>query len=166
MFDRHYAVWPDLVPHFLQLPATSLYSNLSVSALRYPQHPAIIYYGTTLTYAELEQQAEALAGYLQRAGVKAGDRVYAILRATAVVGPVNPMNRKAELEYLIADTQARVALCGRELLDNISGLVSDDGLREVIVSAYGDYLRQPTDLALPEAVTLPGTLPDLPGLSH
>lgn len=180
MFDRHYAVWPDLVPHFLQLPATSLYSNLSVSALRYPQHPAIIYYGTTLTYAELEQQAEALAGYLQRAGVKAGDRVllymqnspqfvigfYAILRANAVVVPVNPMNRKAELEYLIADTQARVALCGRELLDNISGLVSDDGLREVIVSAYGDYLRQPTDLALPEAVTLPGTLPDLPGLTH
>ena len=180
MFDRHYAVWPDLVPRFLQLPATSLYSNLSVSALRYPQHPAIIYYGTSLTYAELEQQAEALAGYLQRAGVRAGDRVllymqnspqfvigfYAILRANAVVVPVNPMNRKAELEYLIADTDARVALCGRELLDNISGLVSDDSLREVIVSAYGDYLRAPTDLALPEAVTLRGDLPDLPGLTH
>ena len=179
MFDRHYAVWPDLVPRFLQLPATSLYSNLSVSALRYPEHPAIIYYGTTLTYAELEQQAEALAGYLQRAGVQAGDRVllymqnspqfvvgfYAILRANAVVVPVNPMNRKAELEYLIADTEARVALCGRELLDNISGLVGDGGLQEVIVSAYGDYLREPTDLALPEAVTQSSNLPDLPGLT-
>lgn len=179
MFDRHYAVWPDLVPRFLQLPATSLYSNLSVSALRYPEHPAIIYYGTTLTYAELEQQAEALAGYLQRAGVQAGDRVllymqnspqfvvgfYAILRANAVVVPVNPMNRKAELEYLIADTEAGVALCGRELLDNISGLVGDGGLQEVIVSAYGDYLREPTDLALPEAVTLSSNLPDLPGLT-
>ena len=179
MFDRHYAVWPDLVPKFLDLPATSLYSNLSVSALRYPQHPAIIYYGTTLTYAELEQQAEALAGYLQRAGVQAGDRVllymqnspqfvigfYAILRANAVVVPVNPMNRKAELEYLIADTEAEVALCGRELLDNISGLVGHTQLREVIVSAYGEYVREPTDLALPDAVTMDASLPDLPGLT-
>ncbi|SFQ87448.1 fatty-acyl-CoA synthase [Halopseudomonas formosensis] len=179
MFDRHYAVWPDLVPKFLDLPATSLYSNLSVSALRYPQHPAIIYYGTTLTYAELEQQAEALAGYLQRAGVQAGDRVllymqnspqfvigfYAILRANAVVVPVNPMNRKAELEYLIADTEAEVALCGRELLDNISGLVGHTQLREVIVSAYGEYVREPTDLALPDAVTLDSSLPELPGLT-
>ena len=179
MFDRHYAVWPDLVPHFLELPATNLYSNLSVSALRYPQHPAIIYYGTTLTYAEVEQQAEALAGYLQRAGVQAGDRVllymqnspqfvigfYAILRANAVVVPVNPMNRKAELEYLIADTEAQVALCGRELLDNISELVGNTGLREVIVSAYSEYVRTPTDLTLPDVVSLPSDLPDVAGLT-
>ena len=179
MFERHYAVWPDLVPPFLELPATSLYSNLSVSALRYPHHPAIIYYGTTLTYAELERQAEALAGYLQRAGVQAGDRVllymqnspqfvigfYAILRANAVVVPVNPMNRRAELEYLIADTEAQVALCGREMLDNISELLGTNGLREVVVSAYAEYVREPTDLALPEVVTMAGELPDLAGLT-
>lgn len=179
MFDRHYAAWPDLVPHFLALPATSLYSNLSVSALRYPQHPAIIYYGTTLTYAELEQQAEALAGYLQRAGVQAGDRVllymqnspqfvigfYAILRANAVVVPVNPMNRKAELEYLIADTDAQVALCGRELLDNASELIGSTGLREVVVTAYSEYVREPTDLSLPEAVAIPNDIPDIQGLT-
>ena len=179
MFERHYAAWPDLVPPFLELPATSLYSNLSVSALRYPHHPAIIYYGTTLTYAELERQAEALAGYLQRAGVQAGDRVllymqnspqfvigfYAILRANAVVVPVNPMNRRAELEYLIADTEAQVALCGRELLDNISELVGSAGLREVIVTAYGDYVREPTDLELPEAVTLAADMPAAAGLT-
>ncbi len=179
MFDRHYAVWPDMVPHFLDLPATSLYSNLTVSALRYPDHPAMIYYGTTLTYAELERQADAMAGYLQRAGVRAGDRVllymqncpqfvvgfYAILRANAVVVPVNPMNRSAELEYLIADTEAQVALCGLELLDNISGLLANSGLSEVIVSAYGDYVTEPTDLDLPESVRLPGNYPDQPGIT-
>lgn len=179
MFDRHYAVWPDLVPHFLDLPATSLYTNLAISALRYPQHPAIIYYGTTLTYAELQRQTEALAGYLQHAGVKAGDRVllymqnspqfvigfYAIMRANAVVVPVNPMNRKAELEYLIADTEAQIALCGRELLDNINDLLGVTGLREVVVSAYGEYVREPTDLELPEAVTLSADLPHRDGLT-
>ena len=59
---------------------------------------------------------EALAGFLQqRCGVAAGDRVllyaqngphfivgyYAILRADAVVVPVNPMNRVEELRHLI-----------------------------------------------------------------
>ncbi len=166
MFDRHYQVWPDQVPHFLELPRTSLYSNLTVSALRYPEHPAIIYYGTQLSYRELERQAEALAGYLQHAGVKAGDRVllymqnspqfvigfYAILRANAVVVPVNPMNRRSELEYLIADTDATVALCGAELLEHITGLVGPGSLNEVIASAYGEYVTEPTDLPLPEVV--------------
>lgn len=179
MFDRHYSVWPDQVPHFLELPQTSLYSNLTVSALRYPQHPAILYYGSALSYAELERHAEALAGYLQHVGVKAGDRVllymqnspqfvigfYAIMRANAVVVPVNPMNRKAELEYLIADTEAAVALCGLELLDNFDGLVGTGSLREVIASAYSEYITEATDLELPDAVQLKGPVPQRPGIT-
>lgn len=179
MFDRHYAVWPESVPHFLELPATGLYSNLSVSALRYPEHPAIIYYGAALSYRELHQQAEALAGHLQQAGVKAGDRVllymqnspqfvigfYAILRANAVVVPVNPMNRKAELEYLLEDTRAEVALCGLELLENIALLVGQHGLREVVVSAYSEYAGECDGIDLPQAVQLASEIPELPGLT-
>lgn len=179
MFNRHYAVWPFSVPHSLELPQTSLYSNLTVSALRYPNHPAIIYYGTTLSYRELDQQAQALAGYLQSAGVKSGDRVllymqnspqfvigfYAILRANAVVIPVNPMNRQAELEYLLEDSEAEVALCGLELLDNIAPLIGLHGLREVITSAYSEYVREPTRIDLPEAVRLDALIPALPGVS-
>lgn len=179
MFDRHYQVWPANVPHFLGVPQTSVYTNLTVSALRYPDHPAIVYYGTELTYRELEQQAEALAGYLQQAGVERGDRVllcmqncpqfviafYAILRANAVVVPVNPMNRKAEISYLIEDTDAKVALCGLELVNDFCSLIQDGALKEVIVSAYSDYVREPTDLVLPEAVQLTGEAPELPGVT-
>lgn len=178
MFDRHYDVWPALVPHFLDLPKTSLYSNLTVSALRYPDHPAILYYGTALSYRELERQAESLAGHLQHNGVKAGDRVllymqnspqfvvgfYAILRANAVVVPVNPMNRHAELEYLSTDTEADVALCGLELLDNITELLDEGSLRHVVVTAYGEYVREPPEVELPDAVQLTGAIPDRPGL--
>jgi fatty-acyl-CoA synthase len=114
MFTRHFPHWPPGVPKTLAVPRTSVYFNLEVSARRYPDKAAIHYYGTDIAYGELLRSTEALAGYLQRAcGVQRGDRVllytqncpqfviayYAILRADAVVVPVNPMNRRDELAH-------------------------------------------------------------------
>ncbi|KAA0692362.1 long-chain fatty acid--CoA ligase [Halopseudomonas laoshanensis] len=180
MFERHFNVWPPQVPRQLELPATSVFHNLTVSALRFGEHPAIHYYGTDVTYNEFKRQAEAIAGYLQHAGVKAGDRVllymqnspqyiigyFAILRANAVVVPVNPMNRSAEIKYLIEDTQAPVALCAQELVEHISEHVGQGHLREVIVSAYSEYVTEPTNLNLPEAVREPATDAKLPGVTR
>lgn len=179
MFDRHFNVWPAQVPRELELPSTSVFHNLTVSALRFGEHPAIHYYGTDVTYNEFKRQAEALAGYLEQAGVKAGDRVllymqnspqyiigyFAILRANAVVVPVNPMNRSAEIKYLIEDTQAPVALCAQELLEHISGHVGEGHLQEVIVTAYSEYILESTDLNLPDAVREPSLEHRLPGVT-
>ncbi|HSU63869.1 MAG TPA: AMP-binding protein, partial [Burkholderiales bacterium] len=100
MFTRHYAHWPPGLPHTLEVPRASVYANLAASADRHPGKTAIDFYGTKITYAELEREADALAGFLQkRCGVRRGDRVlmylqnspqfiiayYAILRADAVV---------------------------------------------------------------------------------
>ena len=166
MFDRHYAVWPSHLPHHLGLPETSLYSNLAVSALRYPKRPAIIYYDTPLSYRELDHQAQALAGYLQEQGVAKGDRVllfmqnapqfviafFAILRANAVVVPVNPMNRSAELAHYVDDTDAAICICGQERFEAVTPLLEAGRLTHAIVATYGDYVTEPTDLALPDEV--------------
>ena len=129
MFTRHYPHWPPGVPKTLAVPRTSLFYNLEVSARRYPDKVAIHYYGSDILYAELLRSAEALAGYLQHVcGVRRGDRVllytqncpqfvvayYAILRADAVVVPVNPMSRSAELRHYLEDAGAKVALLGQE----------------------------------------------------
>src|SRR5690625_3818489 len=166
MFDRHHAVWPKYAPQQLRLPQTSVYTNLEVSAQRYGQQTAINYYDTNITYAELKTEAEAIAGYLQHKGVKKGDRVllfmqnspqfiiafYAIMRADAVVVPINPMNRTAELQHYIEDTDATVAICGQELFPLLQPLLGQHGLEAVVVAAYSDYIRTPTDLDLPEHV--------------
>ncbi len=175
MFDRHLPYWPPQVPKELGLPQTSLYENLRVSALRYPQHPAIVYYNGQLSYREMLAQCEALAGHLQAQGVERGDRVllymqnspqfiigfYAILRAGGVVVPVNPMNRTAELRYLLEDTQAKVALSGQELIQAIAPLVGEHQLREVVVTGYAEYLNGPCDLNLPDELRQPA-LSELP----
>lgn len=177
MFTRHHKVWPKELPKSLNLPQTSLFTNLEISARRYPDHTAIIYYDTAICYRELLAEVEALAGYLQAKGVKKGDRVllymqnspqyvigyYAILRADAVVIPVNPMNRAAELEHYIADTGAQVCLAGQELAGFIVPLVAKTGLETVVVAAYRNYVRTATDLDLPAEVAAPAQPLNAPG---
>lgn len=178
MFDRHFAVWPKGMPKHLVLPETSLYTNLDVSAQRYPDQPAIIYYDSVLSYRQLREQVDALAGALQAWGVEKGDRVllymqnapqfviayYAILRANAIVVPINPMNRGAELAHYVRDTQAGVCLCGQEVLERIAPLVGSERLARVVVAAYSDYLPGKTDLALPADVAEPAMPVSGPGL--
>jgi fatty-acyl-CoA synthase len=169
MFTRHYAHWPPGVPKSLPVPRTSLYYNLEVSARRYPDKRALYYYGTTITYFELQRSAEALAGFLQHAcGVRRGDRVllytqnspqfvigyYAILRADAVVVPVNPMNKRDELAYYVADSDARVILATQELFAEIEPHLGK-GLAHCVLGAYSDYLREATDLNVPDFVRAP-----------
>ncbi len=170
MFDRHLKVWPPHAPRDLRFPERSLAANLAMTAERFGQRTATLFYGARMTYAELNARVEALAGFLQqRAGVRRGDRVllamqnspqfvigyYAVLRADAVVVPVNPMNRTAELEYLVADTGARVALVGQELLDQVGPLVSATGLATVVAAAYAEAADPACDLALPQALAAP-----------
>lgn len=170
MFDRHMKVWPHNVPHHMMIPQTNVAYNLEVTATRFPHQPAIIFYGRTLTYAELRDRVERLAGFLQRRlGVAKGDRVLlymqnsphfviafqAILRADAVVVPVNPMNRTAELEHYVTDTGAKLAIAGQELLSQIVPLVGQGSLARVVAAAYGDLADPDFDLPLPDAVRMP-----------
>ncbi len=170
MQDRHFKHWPRGVPRQFPLPETSLYYNLEVAATRYARETAIYFYGGELAYAGLKAQADALAGYLQQdCGVRRGDRVllymqnspqfvvayYAILRADAVVVPVNPMNLTAELTHFVSDAGAKLALCGHELLPRIAPLLGAQGLERIIYARYADYIDAATDLPLPDFFRLP-----------
>ena len=169
MFTRHYEFWPAHLPKHLTLPATSLFTNLDIAARRYPDKTAIVYYDNLISYRQLLAEVEALAGYLQHQGVQKGDRVllymqnaaqwvigyYAILRANAVVVPVNPMNRTAELEHYVADTDAAICICAQELVSFIQPFVGTGQFKQVIVTAYSEYVGKGTDLNLPAEVTVP-----------
>ena len=168
--------WPPGLPRHLTLPETSLWFNAEVSAQRYPDKPYIVYYDTPLSFSQFREQAEHLAGHLQQVcGVQAGDRVllnlqsspqwaiafYAILRANAVVVPVNPMNMTEELAHYVSDSGARVAICAQDLLPQMRplhrhhGASADDALEHVVVATYCDYLNGASDLRLPDFVTAP-----------
>ena len=152
----HYSFWPARVPHSLSLPETTLWDNLDISARRFPNKDALIFLGTRLTYADLRNQSERLAAYLQSVGVQKGDRVvlnmqncpqlviahFAILRANAVVVPVNPMNRSEELKHYITDPDARVAITTADLAPDLAKasneLPAGQGLKHMVVTHFTD----------------------------
>ena len=160
----HFEFWPRRVPRDIPPIATTLWDNLEVSARRYPGRNALVYFGRGITYAQLRDEAERLAGWLQHdAGVNAGDRVllmmqnspqfviasYAILRADAVVVPVNPMSRADELAHYIADPDAKVAICAADLVAHLEGgnaqLPEAQRLRHLLVARYADFIPSPLD---------------------
>jgi len=164
--------WPKGLPHAIRVPQVPLTHHLDVAAQRFPDKPAIIYGGTALSYARLHARVEALAGYLrQRLGVQPGDRVlllsqncpqfvvayYGVLRAGAVVVPVNAMSTTPELRYYMEDSGARVAIAAQELLPQVAPLLDvADGLAAVLVHAYSDALAAPAEEEdLPELVRAP-----------
>ncbi len=169
MSDRHLAFWPINQPRHLTVPETNLYFNVEVSAARYPDKPYIIFFDTPITFAEFKDETERIAGYLeQECKVSKGDRVllymqnspqfilayYGILRANAVVVPVNPMNLTNELRHYVHDTGATTAFVPQDLLAHMQPLLGD-GLEHVVVAAYSDYLKRPTDLNVPEFIAAP-----------
>ena len=154
--DLHYRVWPKRLPRSITPPQTSLWHNLAVSALRFPDKPALVFFDQALSYAAVLQQAERLAATLHRLGVRKGDRVlldlqncpqwvvahFAILRVDAVVVPVNPMNRAEELKHYITDPDVKVAITAADLAPELAkasdALPESTRLAHLIVTHYSD----------------------------
>jgi fatty-acyl-CoA synthase len=168
MSTRHLQFWPN-VPHNISIPETSLWFNVEVSATRFPRKPCINYYDTAISFAEFRREAELLAGYLQEVcGVKRGDRVglylqncpqfaigyYAILRADAMVVPINPMNLTKEVGHIVSDSGATVLIGAQDQLARVEPLLGH-GLSHLIVACYADYLKAPTDLDVPAWIKAP-----------
>ncbi len=157
--DRpHHKIWPKRLPRELAIPETTLWFNLEVAATRFPNKAAYLFMGRPLGFGELKRQAEAIAGWLQQVGVQPGERVaifmqncpqyaaayYGILRANAVVVPVNPMNRAEEFKHFITDPQTRVVICTADLAAIVAKANAEvpeaQRLAQVLVTRFTDAM--------------------------
>jgi fatty-acyl-CoA synthase len=161
----HAAFWPRRLPRELTVPETTLWFNLEVTAKRYPNKAAYLFFGRPLTFSALHAQAEALAGWLQARGVERGDRVllfmqncpqfvaafYAVQRCDAVVVPVNPMNRADEFGHYITDPEARLAITSADLAGIVAEanarLPARQRLQHLLVTRMSDMLPEIIDAA-------------------
>jgi len=108
--------------------ARRLTAYLEESAARWPDRVAVVAAsGTTVTYATLDRQGDALAAWLRARGVRRGDRVGVVLPKTpeAVASLFGVM--KAGAAYVPVDCMAPVDRC-REIL-------TDCAVRAIVVDA-------------------------------
>jgi long-chain acyl-CoA synthetase len=105
--------------------ALNLATLLEDSARRHPTRDAVVLGDTRLSYVALDKAASQVADLLVSRGVRPGDRValscpnlpyfpiayYGILKAGAVVVPLNVLLKRREIAYHLADSQATAYLC-------------------------------------------------------
>ncbi len=119
------------------------------SARRRPAHTALVCGQRRLSYAQVAEQVEALAGALvHRAGLDIGERcvllldnraetaigVFAALRAGAVFSVLNPGTKADKLAYVLNDCQASVLVTQGGLLPAArSAAAQVPSLRRIIV---------------------------------
>lgn len=145
-----------------------LFAIVETTAQRYPEKPAIIYYGRRITYRELQSAIELLATALKKKGIQKGDRVavymqntphfiisyYAVTRANAVLVPVNPMLLEEELKYILNDSGAKIAITTGDLYPRIESVRSQTSIQDVIVGNYIDYLPEKLEIDFPLQIQL------------
>jgi long-chain acyl-CoA synthetase len=143
------------VPARLPAPDGSALDLFERQARAQPDRPALHYFDATLTHAEVDRAAESLADALQDLGVAPGDRValylqnvpqfaiaqYAAWKAGAIVVPLNPMFREAELRSHLQDAGATALVCLQSLYaETARAAVPGTPVRHVVTTSELDWL--------------------------
>ncbi|WML57097.1 long-chain-fatty-acid--CoA ligase [Neobacillus sp. PS2-9] len=114
----------------------NLNENLKNSAERYPSNIAYTFLYQSITYADLDNEVDCVAAGLSSIGLRKGDKValllgncpefvtayYGILRAGAVVVPINPTYTSAEISYILSNSHAKAVITDSPLESTISPL--------------------------------------------
>jgi len=123
---------------------------LRESARAKPEKAALILDNFRVTYAQLEALSNQVAGNLRAAGVQVGDRVglmlpnvpqfvaayYGILKAGAVVVPMNVLLKAPEVAYYLGDSGARALIVWEDFAEE-ARKGSPDGVLPYVVQKPG-----------------------------
>ncbi|HWM51662.1 MAG TPA: long-chain fatty acid--CoA ligase [Thermoplasmata archaeon] len=151
------ASWPAGVPKSIEYPEISVDELLRRAAKDYARRPAIMFYGKSTTYGDLDAAVDRFSEGLRRIGVRPGDRVslllpntphfivafFAVLRAGAIVVQTNPLYTARELESLWIDAGVETVIALDLFWHNVSKAKTNAGVKRVVVCDVGEFLRTP-----------------------
>ncbi len=142
--------------------------NLSVlledSARRHPDRDAVVLGDTRLTYRQVDAMANQVANLLVSRGIEPGDKValscpnlpffpviyYGILKAGAVVVPLNVLLKGREIAYHLGDAEAKAYFCFQGTPDLPMGTEGMKGFDDA--SGCDDFFLVMADPAAPASV--------------
>ena len=134
-------------------PNRTLLDYVSDRAERQPDHAALLFKGTTITYERLERLSDAFACALVSLGVRSGDRVGLLLpncpqffiaqlaawKIGAIVAPINPTYTEPELEVALRDVGIETIVTLTRFYDRAKRVQPKTPLRRVIATNIKEY---------------------------
>ena len=162
-----FASYPPDVPKTLEpYPEESLFALLEGSAGRFPDRPAIAWFGMHMSYATLLNEVQRCSAMLAGLGVTQGDRValivpnsppytiafYACQRIGAIVVGNNPLYTKREMEHQLRDADPKVVLVADLMYADFADVFAEVGIANVVVTRLNDYMPLIKRLLAPIAV--------------
>jgi long-chain acyl-CoA synthetase len=141
---------PSLEPY----PERTLLDYLSESARDWPDRPALLFKGATITYARLERESDSLAAAFIEIGVKRGDRValclpncpqfmiaeFAAWKAGAIVCPFNPTYTEREIVEALRATGAETLVVLNRFYEKVKAIQPSTSVKRVVATGIKEYL--------------------------
>lgn len=153
--------YPKVVPPSVDAEFEKYSSVLDVfeeACARYPARPAFTCMGRTITYSELNRNAECFAAYLQKTlKMKKGDRIaiqmpnvlqfpiamFGALKAGLVIVNTNPLYTEREMKHQFNDSGATAIVILANFAHHLQDILRDTQIRHVIITELGDLLGFP-----------------------
>src|SRR3954468_12434128 len=125
----------------------SLAQLLTETAGRHGERPALKLDDSVVNYAVLNEGATRIAGLLKEKGLRPGDRVgimlpnvpyfgvvyYGILRAGAVVVPMNVLLKGREVGFYLRDPEAKLLFAWHDFADAATTGAEQEGVECILV---------------------------------
>ncbi|WP_330350269.1 class I adenylate-forming enzyme family protein [Streptomyces sp. NBC_00582] len=135
-------------------PADSLVEALRRSVAEAPDRTALAYFDGRITYRELDELSDSVAGHLAARGLVRGDRVAVLLqnsptfvlalfgawKAGAIVVPVNPMYKSGEVAQVLRDGEVAALVCSDRAWESyLRETAADSPVRIVLTACELDF---------------------------
>jgi long-chain acyl-CoA synthetase len=149
------ANYDDGVPTSLEpYPSRSLSDYLRESAGRWPDRPALLFKGSTISYRTLEYESNALSAAFREMGVKRGDRVgiclpncpqfliaeFAAWKAGAIACPFNPTYSEREMEDALKATGAETVVVLSRFYGKLKSIQPRTSVKRIVATGIKEYL--------------------------
>src|SRR5262245_43639203 len=149
------ASYPSDVPESIApLPSETVFGLLESAAGRFPDRPAIAWFGRHLSYRQLLREVELCSAMLAGLGIRKGDRValimpnsppftiafYACMRIGAVAVGNNPVYTAREMEHQLRDAEVNVVLVADLMYADFDDVFASIGIEHVVVTRLNDYM--------------------------
>lgn len=131
-----------------------LLDMLNETFAKYPELPAFVFMGKTITFGEVDKLSTNFAAYLHSRGLEPGDRIalmmpntlqypialFGALRAGLILVNTNPLYTPREMKHQFNDSGAKAIVIAENFAHNLEQILPETPIKTIILTSIGEML--------------------------